>query len=606
MVEIFDYKRFFSLSVDMLCVVSAEGHFLAVNESFSRVLGYDCDQLLTHAVFDFIHPNDIEPTNQELARLALGEPTLDFTNRYRHADGHFITMSWYGQTDPENGLIYAVARDVTAEKNQTNRLKQIERGLSEKTILATTDSAGIITDVNDHFCTVSGYSRNELIGNTHRIINSGHHPKAFFDALWKTISGGDIWSGVITNRTKTGEYYMVQTAIIPILDHESIISSYLAIRQDITSSIQSKTDLSKTLEVLREIASIAKVGGWEMDVATQKLTWTDETFRILQVEKSADLQPSLPDGLQLFTPEYLPVIEQAINEAITLGRPYALEVEALTAEGNILWVHTTGKAKYENGKVVTLTGTIQDIDARKKSEMSFNLERQKGIQSAKLASLGELAASMAHEINNPLGIISGYTELIIESNPQASPASSKLDIILKSCDRIKHIVSNLMRFSRINETSEHKEILLSNTINEAIFLASTRLKRERVKLHFTEDNTANIMGNEIEIEQVILNLINNSIDALIDIQDKWIHLSIDTSEDQVYFRIKDAGPGIPENLRKKIFLPFYTTKSIDKGTGLGLSVIEGILKDHDTSLVYDSESQNTSFTINFPKMEALS
>jgi signal transduction histidine kinase len=151
-----------------------------------------------------------------------------------------------------------------------------------------------------------------------------------------------------------------------------------------------------------------------------------------------------------------------------------LELQAQTAKGNVLWVYTNGRANYQNGKVVTLSGTIQDIDASKKAEEKYNLEKQKSIQSAKLASLGELAASMAHEINNPLGIISGYTELMLMTTDLPDAMLSKLNVILNSCERIAHIVNNLKKFSRIETAKEHSQQNLTKIINEAISLARPR------------------------------------------------------------------------------------------------------------------------------------
>ncbi len=601
--EHLSYQRFFEYSNDLLCVANADGYFLQVNAAFSSALGYPREQLLATTFLDRVHPADVDNTLGELEKLRNGVATLGFVNRYRHLDGHYVTLSWNSHLDPDSGLIYAIARDITEDINQRNRLEQIERALSEESIILITDPQGTILDVNENTCDTSGFAREELIGRSYVDVNSGIHPESFFAEMWETISTGRIWSGVIKNKRKNGDDYFVQAIIAPLIDHEGEVVNHLGICHDISSNIKTAADLERTLAILNETSSIAKVGGWELDVATGELTWTDETFRILEVEKKASQKPTLPEGLQLFTEEGQLIIERAVQRAIEFGEPYALEVEAQTARGKILWVYTNGKPNYEQGEVVSLSGTIQDIDVRKKAEISYNLERQKAIQSAKLASLGELAASMAHEINNPLGIISGYTELMQKAAGENEKLSSQLAVVLKSCTRISHIVGNLKKFSREDSENQRAELVLGNIVCEAMFLVRPRIKRELVQVEFEENFTDTIICNEIEIEQVILNLINNSIDALKGAPDKWVKLSIAEGEKTLDLRVVDSGAGVPLELQNQIFSPFYTSKKPGEGTGLGLSIIQGILSDHGSSIEYEQGAQNTTFLVKFPKVK---
>jgi PAS domain S-box-containing protein len=598
-----NYKRFFELSVDMLSISSLDGYFIEINDAFREVLGYSTAHLLSTPFQTFIHPDDLAKTRQVVEQLAKGESVFCFNNRYKHIDGHYLSFSWSAQFDRQSSLIYAVARDITAQKNQTYKLLQIEKMLEAETILAETDSKGIIQSVNEKFCQISGYNKEELIGKSHRLINSGYHPKEFFTAMWKTISSKSVWSGVIKNRKKNGDYYYVQTNITPIVDHEGSIISYLAIRQDITASVSHESELAKTLALFKETSAIAKVGGWELDIASGELIWTDETFKILDVAKSASQKPKLEQGLSLFTPKHQARIEQAVNRAIELGEPYALELEACTAKGNTLWVYTSGKANYRDGKVVSLSGIIQDIDARKKAEQTYKLERQRSMHSAKLASLGELAASMAHEINNPLSIIYGYTDLMLQTPHVPEALSEKLIVINRSCERISHLVNNLKKFSRTEDILEYSTQSLSLLINDAISLTEPRLKRELVDMRLGEMPQAMISCNAIEIEQVFINLINNAIDAVKGLVDRWISISIIDSEDKIECHVEDSGPGIPASIQEKIFSSFYTSKKIGEGTGLGLSIVRRILKSHNASIHYSAQTENSCFVLTFNKIK---
>ncbi len=596
------YERFFNLSSELLCVASLDGRFLAVNDTFSQTLGYPKEELIGASYLSYIFEKDVPKTLEARAQLERGEADSQFTNRYRHKQGHYVRLSWKASYDPDLQVVHAVARDVTESDSLYNRLMQIEKALYDETIYVKTNHKGVITTVNDQFCEISGYRREELIGNTHAMINSGMHPKKFFTDMWRTISKGSVWSGVIQNKKKDGRYYYVQSILIPIMGEHGKPIEYIGIRQDITQSIFDHQDYLKTLSILNETSAIAKVGGWELNIDTQELEWTDETFKILEVKKQSDRKPNLPEGLSLFTDDYKDIMDKAVGRAIEFGEPYGLEVMAKTAKGNEVWVYTNGKANYKNGKIVSLSGTIQDISARKDAELKYAQQRRKSIQNSKLVALGELSASVAHEINNPLGIISGYAELMGESPELPDQFKEKINVIEKSCDRISYIVKSLKKFSRSDEIKQKQPVSLIDIINEAVTLAYPRLKRMGIELRIAELPNAAISCNEIEIEQVFLNLINNSIDALELQADRWIEISMALTPEMVEIRFADSGKGLEKHSRGKIFEPFFTTKLEGAGTGLGLSITKGIMDEHQAKIHLDEDSDNTVFILNFPRI----
>lgn len=595
------FERFFHLSHELFCFATHEGRFVEVNQAFTRVLGYSSLELLKLNFYDLIHPDDMQKTDEEVQRLAEGHQSIGFINRYIAKDGSIKILKWRAQTDKESGLIFAIASDVTEEQAAKLKFEQFYTSVTENLIYAKTDPKGVILEVNDEFCRISEYSPEELIGKTHKTVNSGFHPPSFFKHMWKTIRSGKVWAGDITNRKKGGELYIVQSVIIPMFDISGKIEAFIAIRTDITERVEYKEESEKILNILNETSSIAKVGGWELTVETGELNWTDETFKILEVEKKEGQNPYLPEGLQLFTDEHKPIIDKAVAEAMETGKPYSLELQAKTPNGKVKWVFTNGKANYKDGKIVSLSGTIQDINDKKLAELRFNQERQRSIQNAKFASLGELAASIAHEINNPLGIISGYTELLqYKGFENAEP---KLDAIAKSCERITHIVKNLKRFSRTDNNNEHSRFNLSDVINEAISLTTPKIKRHFVKLHKELEEYTPIMGNDIEIEQVLINLINNAVDATEDSEDKWINIKLGKTSSEYIIEISDSGAGIPLSVQSKMFDPFFTTKPIGKGTGLGLSIVRDILHNHGGSIRYLSAAEVTTFQLSFPSIK---
>jgi signal transduction histidine kinase len=476
-------------------------------------------------------------------------------------------------------------------------------------------------------------------------------------------------------------------------------------------------------DLLNETGRIAKIGGWELDIATNELTWTDKTFRILEVEKKNNQKPVLTEGLALFTPSSAPIIDRAVKRAIEHGEPYNLELEALTAKGKKLWVQTNGRANFKDGKIVSIFGTIQDISEGKAKEneykflldtagfglwnfdpvsqslewdrkmyeifeidsnefsgafsawenslttssklqateelelalsgkKEFNTEfeimtkkgrikriagrgmvvrneknepikmlgfnwdvtdriekenllkaaQMKVIQSSKLASLGEMSAAIAHEINNPLAIIKSNAQLLEEQiNQGSSQLSKKINSILNSCERIGKIVNGLQKFSRSGEVTKYKKLPLESIVKESINLVSVKAKLNHVTVTVECKSQSQILCNEIEIEQVLINLIGNAIDAAKSQPEKWVKISIYDNDADVIAEIQDSGTGIPAHIQEKIFEPFYTTKPVGEGTGLGLSITKGILDEHHATILLVPNALNTCFQVKFKK-----
>jgi PAS domain S-box-containing protein len=594
-----EFEQLFNLPLDMICIAGTDGYFKRINPSFSRILGYDDNFLLMTPILQLIHPDDVERTRLLIDKLNIELTVQNFENRYRHQDGSYRIFSWSTSFDQLSKRLFAIARDITNERHYQSQLSQMHRVLNKETIVAMTNRAGDITEVNDKFCQISGYSKDELLGQNHRIINSGKHPKAFFKQMWDTISSGKTWAGKIENRAKNGEHYFVKTIISPIFDSQGNISNFLAIRFDITEEVRNKEMLSRTLDILRETGSIAHVGGWELHIASGILTWTDETFKILDVDPSDNHQPLLPEGLDLFVEEHKPIIEKAVQRAIDFGEPYELELQAQTAKGNTLWIYTTGKANYQNGQRISISGTIQDINTRKIAEQQLELERIKSIRNAKLASLGELAAGVAHEINNPLAIIDGMSKLIPKHLNNPEKLNSYLKSIEKSCSRISRIVDNLKKFSRSSDTSQYNKHRLLDIVKESILLTETKAKRHNTIIKLSASSKAFIFCDEIEIEQVVVNLINNAIDAVKDLPERWIKIYLLLEQDHIRLKIVDSGLGIPLAVQDKLFDPFFTTKKVGEGTGLGLSITKGILDEHGATLYIDRDEPNTCFVVSF-------
>jgi signal transduction histidine kinase len=240
-----------------------------------------------------------------------------------------------------------------------------------------------------------------------------------------------------------------------------------------------------------------------------------------------------------------------------------------------------------------------------------NLEQQrKVLNSSKYAALGEVAAGMAHEINTPLGVVTLSASQLRDLNPD-KPESWEFvkeiagDIIL-AADKIARIVRGVKNFSR--ESTKGADFVfcdLPSVISEATSLCETSLRTAGVKLRpMNLPKSLDLQCNPSQISQVIVNLVNNARDAVENLSEKWIEVTLTSNSEMVEIRVTDSGKGIPLPARDKLFQPFYTTKEVGRGTGLGLSIVHGIVRSHKGEIFVDEKHPNTSFVVRLPRIQA--
>jgi PAS domain S-box-containing protein len=175
--------------------------------------------------------------------------------------------------------MHASATDITEQRFRENERRTLFDALNASAITTKTDSRGIITEANDLFCKISGYSKDELIGKDHRILNSGHHSKEFFQKLWGTISKGKVWTGEIKNKAKDGSYYWVRTVIAPMTDFQNKVHSYFGIRFDITAEKMAEEENKFVLDALG-------LGIWRFNPITQELHWDKSMYSLYEMNPS--------------------------------------------------------------------------------------------------------------------------------------------------------------------------------------------------------------------------------------------------------------------------------------------------------------------------------
>lgn len=232
------------------------------------------------------------------------------------------------------------------------------------------------------------------------------------------------------------------------------------------------------------------------------------------------------------------------------------------------------------------------------------------LEAQKTSALGLMTNRIVHEINNPLNVIGTHVELIEclvkANNSNKEQVLESLKIINSVVDRIQSIIASTKNVSQRKKLNSNDAYTLDMIINSNLIFVDSELKHHEIKLSQSHENSKEkIICSPIELSQVILNLLTNSIQAIREKPEKWIKINSKLTPKFVEFRITDSGSGIPKNIQKKLFTPYFTTKKIGLGTGIGLNLSKEIMKSFKGSLEYDSkDTKNTTFLIKIPRINA--
>ncbi len=355
----------------------SDGKCTYTNPKWREIYGLSLEDSLGDGWQNGLHPDDkphIFGTWQHHTEL---KEEFGYEFRTKHKTGETRIVYAYAkpvldETKKIVGYVGTV-QDITSQKERHHDDNVLLDTLRSEFIVSITDTSGEIIEVNEAFCAISQYTREELIGKNHRIINSGTHTKEFFNGLWQTLRNRGAWHGEICNRAKDGSLYWVDSVITPLVNCRGEIDRYISIRSDISQKKTQEQELIKSRTLLRKTGQLAGVGGWEVNLEDKSIYWSDETRKIHGVDD--EYQPNLDEAIEFYAPEARKIISKAIEDSIETGASWDYELPFIQHNGTQIWVRAAGSVEHENGKPTKILGAFQDITERVKQSREVDAAR---------------------------------------------------------------------------------------------------------------------------------------------------------------------------------------------------------------------------------------
>jgi PAS domain S-box-containing protein len=582
-------------SRDGIVVLDQDGKVYEANRRFAEMLGYTPEEVLGLNVWDWEY---LFPRERVLEMIRTVDEAGDhFETKHRRKDGsvYDVEISTNGAIFAGQKLIFCVCRDITDRKRAEEAI-QVEKNKLQSVIDAMVDHLTIRD--RDYNLLYQSESSQEIFGNhlgekCYRVYE-GQDKLCPGCPVKKAFEDGKSHTSVRKTVTPSGEVIFWENTANPIRDARGEIVSCLEVARNITDRKRAEEALKESEEKYKTLVEATSDIIWEVD-AEGRFTFISPKIKdILGYE--VDEVVGKMRTLDLVAKEEFGKWLKRFKQITAKRKPFSgLEVIHLHKNGHRVICEISGIPLFDSaGEFKGYVGIDKDITERR------HMQEQLAITD-RLASVGELAAGIAHELNNPLTGVIGFSQLLMEKDV---PEDIKQDLhtVYSEAQRAAQVVNNLLTFSR-RHPAVKQMLNINEVINKVLELRAyeQRVENIQVKSRF-EPGLPEVKADYFQLQQVFLNIIINAEYFMIKEHGSG-KLTITTERvgDVIRASFADDGPGIAEEDLGHIFDPFFTTKEVGKGTGLGLSICHGIVTEHGGRLYVESESgKGATFIVELP------
>ncbi|MEO5342887.1 MAG: PAS domain S-box protein [Gammaproteobacteria bacterium SHHR-1] len=493
-----------------------------------------------------------------------------------------------------NQLAFAeLARKGRRLEKALTELNFFKDALDQHAIVSIADVAGNITYANDRFCEISGYRREQVLGQNHRLVRSDEHPSSFFRDMWQTITQGQVWHGEIKNRASDGSFYWVSSTIVPFLNDRGRPFQYVSIRTDITQRKRMEEEKEKDRSFLASLTNAIGDGVYAQDpqgnflfvntAAAELLGWPVEQLIGQPVHQT--IHHSNAQG-QPVADAQCPIMRQ-----IRAGREYRSDREYFwRRDGSGFPVQMVAVPLHESERqedqTVGVVVAFQDISQRLQAQQELARAKESAEQANQAKS--RFLANMSHEIRTPMNAIIGMSYLALQTDLDRRQRDY-IEKVNRSAESLLGIINDILDFSKIEANRLELERIgfrLDEVLDNLISMVDIRAQEKRLEflLDLTPDTPLALVGDPLRLTQVLINLCSNAIKFT---ERGQVSLTILPEHHPgqgigLHFAVRDTGIGMTEQQRAGLFQSFVqadasTTRKYG-GTGLGLAISKRLVE----------------------------
>jgi PAS domain S-box-containing protein len=495
------------------------------------------------------------------------------------------------------------------------RALRLQYTLDRHAIVSMTDVTGRITFANDRFCEISGYSREELLGQNHRILKSGAHPPEVYEDMWRTIANGSTWNGEVCNRNKAGGFYWVHATITPFLNERGKPEEYVAIRTEITAQKELEKTSQRQEQWLRTILDNLGEGVYTLDAHGRLAYLNAEGERLIGWRLEELAGKKLHDVIHHHRPDggVLPAAECPIHLAMRDHCVYRSSDEVFfRKDGSVMPVKVTGAPLSLDGEWLGSVAVFSDV----REEQLLNQRLLDAKNAAEDASRlkADFLSTMSHEIRTPLNGVIGMTDLLLDT-PLDNEQTEFARTIKISADALMAIINDILDFSKIEAGRlelEQTDFSLRQIVEGSLDVLAARAQEKQLTLasFIAPELPDHLIGDPTRIRQILLNFLSNAIkftqqgDVVVSaVRDDGN--PAEPGRVMVSFAVRDRGIGLSDAARAGLFQPFSQADSSTTrkygGTGLGLSICKRLTEAMGGDIGVDSvPGQGSTFRVRIP------
>jgi PAS domain S-box-containing protein len=525
------------------------------------------------------------------------------TSLRRVRDEHQKTIHELGKLNEALRMEKEARRRSEAALSEARRELQLTID-SIPVMVSTFDPDGSRSFVNQQWQNYTGHTQREATGkglNTYAY----YHPDDIqrFDNAWRAAQAkGDMLSVDVRTRRADGTYRWYTMRRAPLRDEQGAVVKWYSVGIDVNDQKVAESSLQRSEAYLAEAQKLSLTGSIAWDITNDDHFWSDETYQIMGFDRS--VKPSMDLIMQRVHPDDRAHLQHEVDRATKGAQHYDYESRLLMPDGQIKYLHVRAhRVTYASGKE-EIVGALVDITESRTSQAALDAAQTALAHASRVATLGVICASIAHEVNQPLAAIvaNGHAGLrfLCRETPDLNYVRGTIEWIIKDGNRAAEVIRRIRGLLK-NEGTEKVPVDVNDLISETAALLQRELSAQHVTLGLDLASAMPpVVGDRVQLQQVIINLIVNGVDAMQAVADRPHILLIRSHENdanQIVIDVKDNGVGVPSETADRLFDAFFSTKP--NGLGIGLSICRSIIRDHGGELWTTNNTEQPGATFQF-------